>query len=189
MKDKDPLLASSLEPVTKALPAPIAGAIGQIVARQAYLEWLLGQVMYDLMEISIKQGRVILKLPRPGQFIAAIRDLYDFHGITPAMSLEDLSRKLDVADRTRNVLTRSAYMRARGKAGEIVLARGPWDSGPGSESQPEAQLVDEDFLASCRKSVEAAVTAAEKLQSTTDELLLKLHERRRTQAELDRREV
>ena len=184
---KDPLLASSLEPVTKSLPAALAGLIGQVVARQAYLEWVLGQVMYDLMEISIKQGRVILKFPRPGQYIAAIRDLYDFHGITPGMSLEDLSRKLDVADRTRNVLTRSVYMRSRGRGAEIVIARSPWDAGPGSEAQAETQVVDEEFLSRCRKNVESAVEAAEKLQQTTDELLRKLHERRRTQRGLDRR--
>jgi hypothetical protein len=173
--------------MTKPLPAAIAGAIGQLVARQAYLEWVLGQVMYDLMEISIKQGRVILKFPRPGQYIAAIRDLYDFHGIEPALSLEDLSRKLDVADRTRNVLTRSTYMRAPGKAAAIVIARSPWDPGPGGESQHEIQAVDDEFLAACRKAIESAVAAAEKFQATTDELLRALHQRRRTQRPLDRR--
>lgn len=187
MPEKEPLLASSLEPVTKPLPAALAGAIGQIVARQAYVEWLLGQVMYSLMEISIKQGRVILKFPRPGQYVAAIRDLYDFHGITPQMSLEDLSRKLDVSDRTRNVLTRSVYMRARGKSRDIVIARSPWDAGPGSESQDEVQVIDDAFLARCRKHVDAAVEAAEKFSATTDDLLRKLHERRRTQRDLDRR--
>ena len=187
MPEKDPLLSSSLEPVTKALPAGLAATIGQIIAREAYLEWVLGQVMYSLMEISIKQGRVILKFPRPGQYVAAIRDLYDFHGIEPAVSLEDMSRKLDVADRTRNVLTRSVYMRGPGKGGELVLARSPWDPGPGGESQPETQVVDEDFLDQCRKNVDAAVAAAEKFQATTNDLLRKLHERRRTQRGLDRR--
>jgi len=187
MSEKDPLLASALEPVTKALPAPLAAAIGQIIAREAYVEWLLGQVMYSLMEISIKQGRVILKYPRPGQYVAAIRDLYDFHAIEPQVSLEDLSRKLDVADRTRNVLTRSVYMRGPGKAGELVIARSPWDPGPGGESQPETQVVDDEFLENCRKNVEAAVAAAEKFQQTTDDILRKLHERRRTQRNLDRR--
>jgi len=187
MPEKDALLASALEPITKPLPSPLAGAIGQIIAREAYLEWVLGQVLYDLMEISIKQGRVILKFPRPGQYIAAIRDLYDFHGISPAMSLEDLSRKLDVADRTRNVLTRSVYMRSRGKAAGIVIARSPWDAGPGSEAQAEVQLVDDEFLARCRRNVEAAVDAAENLYKTTDDALRRLHERRRTQSNLDRR--
>lgn len=187
MPEKDPLLASSLEPVTKPLPAALAGAIGQIIAREAYVEWVLGQVMYSLMEISIKQGRVILKYPRPGQYIAAIRDLYDFHGIEPAVSLEDLSRKLDAADRTRNVLLRSVYMRGSGRAGEIVIARSPWDPGPGGETQPETQVLDEEFLDRCRKTVEAAVGAAEKFQETTNKLLRSLHERRRTQRSLDRR--
>jgi len=186
MSDKEPLLASALEPVTKALPPAIAGPIGQIVAREAYVEWVLGQVMYSLMEISIKQGRVILKYPRPGQYVAAIRDLYDFHGIEPAVSLEDLSRKLDVADRTRNVLTRSVYMHGA-EAGELVIARSPWDPGPGGESQPETQVVDDAFLERCRKSVEEAVSAAEKFQETTNQLLRALHERRRTQREHDRR--
>ena len=187
MAERDALLASSLEPMTKPLPAALAGAIGQLIARQAYLEWVLGQVMYDLMEISIKQGRVILKFPRPGQYIAAIRDLYDFHGIEPALSLEDLSRKLDVAERTRNVLTRSVYMRAPGKVAAIVIARSPWDPGPGGESQPETQALDDEFLARCRKAIESAVAAAEKFQATTDELLRALHQRRRTQRGLDRR--
>jgi len=186
MTDKEPLLSSALEPVTRPLPAPIAGTIGQIVAREAYVEWVLGQVMYSLMEISIKQGRVILKYPRPGQYIAAIRDLYDFHGIEPAVSLEDLSRKLDVADRTRNVLMRSVYMHGSGK-GDIVIARSPWDPGPGGETQPETQVVNDEFLEHCRNNVEAAVAAAEKFQETTNRLLRSLHERRRTQRDLDRR--
>lgn len=187
MPPKDVLLASALEPVTRPLPTAVAAAIGQMVAREAYLEWVLGQVMYSLLEVSVKQGRVILKFPRPGQFIAAIRDLYDFHGIEPGMSLEDLSRKLDVADRTRNVLTRSIYMRGAGKAGGIVIARSPWDSGPGSETQPEMQNVDDAFLERCRKNVEAAVSAAERLHESTNEILRALHERRRTTRNLDRR--
>jgi len=187
MAQKDILLASSLEPITKPLPAAVAGAVGQAIARVAYIEWLLGQVMYSLMEISIKQGRVILKYPRPGQYVAAIRDLYDFHDIDPGVSLEDLSRKLDVADRTRNVLTRSVYMRSAGKAGELLLARSPWDPGPGGESQPETQAVDEEFLAQCRRNVDAAVAAAEKFHASTNDLLRKLHECRRTQRNLDRR--
>jgi hypothetical protein len=184
MPEKDALLPGSLDPVTKPLPAALAGAIGQIIARHAYLEWVLGQVMYSLLEISIKQGRVILKFPRPGQYVAAIRDLFDFHDIDSDVSLEDLSRKLDVADRTRNVLMRSTYMRA---GREIILARSPWDPGPGGETQPETQVVDAAFLERCRKNVETAVAAAERFKSTTGVLLRKLHERRRTQRELDRR--
>lgn len=188
MPNKDSTLSPALEPITKPLPAALAAVVGQVVARHAYLEWVLGQVLYNLMEISIKQGRVILKFPRPGQYIAAIRDLFDFHGIEPTMSLEDLARKLDAADRTRNVLTRSIYMRDPDERNVVRIARSPWDSGPGSETQPETQVVDDEFLERSRKSLEQAVQAAEKLRSMTDDLLRQMHERRRTQTRFDRRQ-
>ena len=66
---------SSLVPVAEGLPSQIAAHIGVTLARHAYLDWVLGQVMYSLMEISIKQGRVIMKLPRPSHYIA------DLHGV------------------------------------------------------------------------------------------------------------
>jgi hypothetical protein len=185
MTDRETPLPGSLDPHTKPLPNALAAAIGQIVARHAYLEWVLGQVMYSLMEISIKQGRVILKYPRPGQYVAAIRDLFDFHGIQPRVSLEELSRKVDAADRARNVLTRSTYM--TGGKGVVVLARSLWDPGPGGETQPETQVVDDAFIEGCRKRMETAVAAAEKFKATTGDVLRALHERRRTQRNLDRR--
>jgi hypothetical protein len=186
MAQKEVALAGPLEPLTKPLPASLARAIGQLIARQAYLEWVLGQVTYNLMEISTRQGRVMLKLPRPGQFIGAIRELYDFHGIEARLSLEELARKLDASDRTRTVLTRSTYM--RGEKGQVILARSLWDPGPGADTQPDLQVLDDEFFAGCRKTVEAAVASAEKLQSTTNDLLRSLHERRRTQRNLDRRQ-
>jgi hypothetical protein len=188
MPRKESRLNPALEPITKALPTALAAAIGQVVARHAYLEWVLGQVMYDLMEISIKQGRVILKFPRPGQYIAAVRDLFDFHGLETTMSLEDLARKLDVADRTRNVLTRSTYMRDPDHRSVVVIARSTWDPGPGGETQPETEVVDGAFMERCRKNVDAAVDLAEKLRAMTDDLLRQLHERRRTLPRLDRRQ-
>ena len=62
-----------LEPLADELPEAFASAIGATVARHTYLDWVLGQVMYDLMEISIKQGRVIMKMPRPKVYIAAVK--------------------------------------------------------------------------------------------------------------------
>jgi hypothetical protein len=188
MPAKDAPLAGSLEPLTRSLPAGIAGAIGQVIARQAYLEWLLGQVMYSLMEISIKQGRVILKLPRPRQYIAAVQDLFEFHGVQAEYNFEQLARRLEAAERVRALLTRSTYMREIGARGPRVhLARALWDPGPGGETQPESQLVDRAFLAARRKEVEAAIASAEKLRSLIDRELRALHERRRKSKRLDRR--
>jgi hypothetical protein len=179
---------SALVPLAAGLPASIAANVGVTLARHAYLDWVLGQVMYSLMEISIKQGRVIMKLPRPSHYIAAVRDLFEFHGLETEFDFEALARKLETSERTRNLLTRSVYMRdSSSKQVAIHLARGPWDPGPGGETQPESQRVDRKFLASRRKEVDDAIRGAEKLQTVANKLLRKMHELRRKRPGYNRR--
>ena len=169
-----------LEPITKGLPANVAAALGGALTRHAYLDWVLGQVMYNLMQISVKQGRIIMKIPRPRVFVTAVKDLFRFHGIEAKFDFDGLAAKLDMADQTRRLLTRSVYMRESGsRALKIHLARGLWDPGPGGETQPESQPVDAAFLASKREEIEAAVRAAEELRELTDRLLRDLDRQRR----------
>ncbi len=187
-KTKTATFNAALEPLTQPLPASIAASIGTTLARHAYLDWVLGQVMYSLMEISIKQGRVILKLPRPRQYIAAVRELFEFHGVDGDYPFEPLARRLEAAERVRALLTRSAYMRDTGsRTLRIQLARALWDPGPGGETQPESQVVDRAFLAARRKEVEDAIASAERLRAYTDKRLRALHELRRKRPGLDRR--
>jgi hypothetical protein len=179
---------AALEPVAKELPADITASVGATIARHAYLDWLLGQVMYSLMEISIKQGRVIMKLPRPRVYIAAVKELYEFHGLKSDFDFENLAQKLEAADCTRRELTRSIFMRdTDSKTVKIHIVRSPWDPGPGGETQPESQELDSKLLARKRKDVDDAVAAAENLQAATDKLLRTAHELRRTRPGLDRR--
>ena len=187
MPKKSTTFNAALEPLTQPLPAEIAAGVGSIVQRHAYLDWLLGQVMYDLMEISVKQGRVIMKLPRPRVYIAAVKDLFEFHGLAPRFDFDDLAKKLEIADCSVRELVRSTYMRdTDSESLSVHLARSPWDPGPGGELQPESQRIDARFLAGKRKEVEDAVKAAAKLRELTDKLLLESHRRRSSPAH-DRR--
>jgi len=170
---------AAFEPLESGLPEEYASAIGVTVARHAYLDWTLGQVMYDLLEISIKQGRVIMKLPRPRVFVTAVKDLFDFHGLATKYDFDGLASKLEAADCAVRELTRSTYMRDTGaKKLAIHLVRSPWDPGPGGDLQPEAQRVDAKLLASRRRQVEDAIAAAEKLRTLTDKLLRESHAKR-----------
>jgi hypothetical protein len=185
---KPAMFSADLVPLAQPLPASIAASIGTTLARHAYLDWVLGQVMYSLMEISIRQGRVILKLPRPRQYIASVCDLFDFHRIKAEYNFEQLARRLEAAERVRALLTRSTYMRDTGsRTPRIQLARALWDPGPGGELQPEAQVVDRRFLAARRKEVEAAIASAERLRALANRELRALHELRRKRPRLDRR--
>lgn len=188
MPRKRAMFNTALVPLTQPLPNAIAASIGATLVRHAYLDWVLGQVMYSLMEISIRQGRVILKMPRPRQYIAAMDDLFRFHGLDMDYDFEQLARRLEAAERSRAVLMRSTYMRdTASRTLRIQVARALWDPGPGGEAQPEAQVVDRRFLAARRKDVEQAIRGAERLRALTDKLLRALHEMRRKRPRLDRR--
>jgi hypothetical protein len=179
MPKKPVTFNAALEPLASDLPEELAAGIGATVARHAYLDWLLGQVMYDLMEISIKQGRVIMKLPRPKVYVAAVKELFEFHGLEAKYDFDALARKLERADCACRELTRSVYMRDTSRdALSVQLVRSPWDSGPGGDLQPEAQVVDARFLAAKRKEVDDAVKTTEKLRALTDRMLRDLHEKR-----------
>ena len=78
-------------------------------------------------------------------------------------------------------------MRESGRGARIHIARALWDPGPGGETQPEAQLVDRAFLAARRKEVEAAIASAEKLRALINRQLRAMHEARRKNVRLDRR--
>lgn len=175
---------AALEPLTANPPGELARAVGEVVARHSYLDWVLGQVMYDLMEISIKQGRVIMKLPRPRVFVTAVKDLFEFHGLKSSFDFDHLAERLEAASVACRELTRSVIM---GDAGELYLVRSPWDPGPGGDLQPESQRIDAKLLAAKRKAIEDAVKAAEKLRVVTDKLLRDSHVRRSRPA-FDRRQ-
>jgi len=179
MPKKQMTFNALLEPLADDLPVELASAIGATVARETYLDWVLGQVMYDLMEISIKQGRVIMKLPRPKVYIAAVKELFEFHTLKAKFDFDDLAEKLELADCAVRELTRSVYMRdTSSRKVRIELVRSPWDPGPGGDQQPEAQPLDDKFLAKRRKEVDDAVKSAEKLHALTDKLLRESHAKR-----------
>ena len=161
---------TALEPLTGALPQDTASAVGALIARHTYLDWVLGQVMYNLMEISIKQGRVIMKLPRPRVYIAAVKELLEFHKVSFRFDFESLAVRLEAADSARRELTRSIYM-LDSDTEAIHLARSPWDPGPGGDKQPESQALDARYMGRKKEDVEAAIEAAEKLRGLVDKSL------------------
>lgn len=192
MKSK-PVFNAALEPLATPLPDDVARTIGRIVARHAYMEWVLGQVLYSLLEISIKQGRAVVGRPAPRQYCAAVQGLYAFHKLTASFSFERLALAIERADLARDTLLQSVFMRdASRRKSPLYLVRGSWSQGADLEATsrdawPVTPRADAAYLAGLRDDVEAAVGRAEKLRDTTDRLLRRLHEQRRTNPHLNRR--
>ena len=193
MRPKPIRFNPALEPISQGLPNAIAESVGRTIARHSYLEWVLGQILYSLLEISIKQGRKVVQRPEPAQYVAAVQGLFAFHKLETRFNFATLCRKVEAADRARDALAHSVYMRDVNQRGtKVYLVRGSWARGLEFESVsrdlwPEAPLLDRAFLGRLRDDVEDAVARAEKLRDLTDKLLRKLHDMRRTTPGLNRR--
>lgn len=193
MPKTPPRFNAALEPIDDPLAADLAASLGRIVARHSYLEWIRGQVLYSLMEISIKQGRAVVQRPSPREFVAAVQGLHAFHKLDSTFDFEKLARALERADAARDALVGSVYMAdGDGKRSPVFMVRGPWALGQDLETVrrdawPETPALDERLLGKLRADVEAAIRRAEKLRETTDRLLRRLHELRRKDPRLNRR--
>ena len=193
MKKPVPRFNAALEPITDAIPAALAESIGRTIARHSYLEWILGQVLYSLLEISIKQGRKVVQRPSPRAYAAAVEGLLAFHQLQAKFDFTEFARRLERADRARDALAHSVYMRdMNSRALKPHLVRGSWALDDEADfvsrdAWPETPVLDRDLLARLRKDVEDAVAKAEKLQAQTDKLLREMHERRRTNPSFNRR--
>lgn len=184
---------AALEPVTAAIPSAVAEAVGRGIARHTYLEWILGQVLYSLLEISIKQGRKVVQRPTPAAYAAAVQGLFAFHKLDSAFDFADLARRVERADAARDALAHSVYMQdVNSRKPKLHLVHGSWAREGDYERMardawPEAPVIDRALLGKLRKDIEDAVARAEKLRDHTDGLLRKLHEKRRTDPKRDRR--
>ena len=182
--------ARALVPIDAPLPSSVAAAIGNAIARHSYLDWVLGQVLYSLMEISAKQGRVVVRPPNPAEYTRAVRDLFAFLKLETRFDFDGFARRLERADAARHVLARCVYMRdMEGRAGDIRLGLGPWASSHEAAKAIaiEGAKVDRAFLARRRREIEDAIARAERLQAATDRLLRELHEKRRNDRRFNRR--
>jgi len=193
MPKTKPAFNAALEPIATPLPTAVAATIGRSIARHSYIEWILGQVLYSLLEISIKQGRKVVQRPEPHQYVAAVQGLFAFHKLETSFRFDDFARRLERADRARDALAHSVYMRdTNARAAKIHLVRGSWALPVDAESVsrdewPDAPAISRELLGQLRDEIEDAVVRAEKLRAVTDRLLRELHEKRRTQPGLNRR--
>lgn len=191
---KTPIFNAALEPLRQALPATLAAALGRIVSRHAYLEWVLGEVLYSLLEISIKQGRAVVRRPGPREYAAAVEGLYRFHKLESSYSFERLARDLERADGALDSATRSVFMRdADRRDSPIYMVRGSWAPGLDLDAVsqgrwPGTPIANAALTGEMREAVEDAIGRAEKLRETTERLLRRMHAARRTNPKLNRRQ-
>lgn len=180
-------------PIARELPPSIAAAVGRAIARHSYLDWLLANILYALLSIPIRQGRVAVKIPPPPLYITTVADLLAYLRLHMDFNLAALQRKLVAADQARNILCRSVFTRdARTGKIHIELVSGAWDEAQDVEAARKEFRsgrveVTRAFLAGKRAAIEDAIKATRHFAERINDGLQALNEIRRTRRTMDRR--
>jgi hypothetical protein len=88
-------MSVNMAPVAKTIPQSVAASIGRTITRYSYLEWILSKMLYDVLGLSVKQGRIAIRLPAPTLYVKALQDLLTFHGVGIQTKLKPFSKELD----------------------------------------------------------------------------------------------
>ena len=194
MKNKIAIFEGGVSPLAHGLPSNIAASIGRTLVRHTYMESLQRAAVNLLLEISIKQGRVAVRLPQAKAYPKLIQTLLQFHGhYSNVIKFKNLALALDAADNARNILAHSLIMKDP-KIGKyrIQIVRGSWELDQDVFSvsralQPETPILDRAFLKARRAEVEAGIKLAKQLLKLVAVTMRALNEKRCTQAAWDRR--
>jgi hypothetical protein len=185
---------AELMPIVKALPASKAASIGRTLTRFSYLEWRMAKTIYSLLGIGIKQGRVAVRLGQLKPAAQTAEGLLEAVRIRTNYNFKALGKKLDAAERARNVLAHSLFLEGKAREIHVQVVRGSWELPQDVEGirravDPQSVLVDRKFLAEQRRLVETAIRAAEEFGGVIHSILGSMNEQRRTRPALDRRKA
>jgi hypothetical protein len=176
----------------------MAAQIGRMIARHSYLEWVQANFMHAIMQISVKQGRVAVKVPPPKQYPNAIAALLSFHRIyvpNDVFSLTSYGNKLDKAERARNMFAHCIYLRdPKNRKVRIQLVRGTRDDITDPETypvfravNPECPYLTNELIDANRTLIEEAITSTMELAAIVDNALQASNDKRRRLVVMDRR--
>ena len=177
-------------PIAQGLPTNFAASVGRIIARWAYVEWLLSQAIYDMLGIGPKQGRISVRTPRAEDCITMIEELLQSHRLALSENFGPAKTILRNAENKRNTLAHSIWLKVpKTKEIRIQVTKGNWNLGPNGKVSkkviPEGIPVNAALLASYRNEVEIAVKTALHVRQVVILAMTALQDIQRERAQTD----
>jgi hypothetical protein len=114
-------------PVTTDLPAALFREIGRVIVAYAKLEHRLSAMLYVLLGVDPKRGRLAVREPRATDRVEVIRDLIQVGKIDVATDMKLLADAVDQAQRERDQLAHGIWLHDPvTKATWLRLTKGSW---------------------------------------------------------------
>jgi len=155
----------------KRLPASMTRGMGRLLVADSYLDLALIQIIYDLIGVGQKEGRLAVREPRTVERLQLILDLAHVHGIKIAMDLKTLREALVKSTSNRDLVSHGTWFREPDGGNLLVRRlRGSWpkdETGFATSRRimPQGEFIDEDELAIMLGLTEAAIEAVEELHA------------------------
>ena len=99
-------------PVRHKLPTAYSTEIGKIISRWAYVEWRLKSIVYGLLKINPKIGRVVVRQASAVQAFQMVQELLPLRNIPVApKDLKAIKRKLERIEEFRNAIAHGIWLK------------------------------------------------------------------------------
>lgn len=113
------------------LPKEFIDKIGHVIVAFSYLEYLLSRIIYDLLNVGQKEGRLAVREPRATDRLDIIIDLLNIKEIKVDVDIDAISQLLDDVQSRRNNIAHGVWLE-HPNTGQIFLrlTRGSWQPDP-----------------------------------------------------------
>lgn len=179
-------------PIWYRLPTKYSTAIGRMISRFAVLESALRTLIYALLELEPKMGRVAVRNPRIKDSFAMIKDLMGLRSFTTTLDIKLLASECKKMEQFRDKIAHGVWVRhPQSDLPILQVTAGKFSKKPGGKSltgriRPAGfNVTFEDFRAYTR-GVDFALKAVKQLGQELNAQHRALQKKLREQSEPDR---
>ena len=179
-------------PVRYRLPTKYSTAIGRMITRFAALEAALRNLIYALLELDPKMGRVAVRNPRIQESFTMIQDLMGLRSFTTTLDIKRLASDCKKLEQFRDKIAHGVWVRhSRSDLPILQVTAGTFPEKPGGKSikgriRPGAVNVTLESFRSHTRGVDIAFKADKQLGRELGAQHRALHKKLREQSEPDR---
>lgn len=130
-------------PIVKELPAHISREIGRLMVANAYLEYVLGEIVLDLLKLDQKRGRVAIRQPRAGDTYDMIKDLAEIEKISFSPEIENIRTSLNELSMKRDWLAHGIWVDDKKRGLLLRITSGSWQPAPGTKGKIKRRILPE----------------------------------------------
>lgn len=114
-------------PVVRRLPPNLMLEIGRVIVAHSYVEWRLGLIIYDILQVTKVLSRLVPRDPHTIDQFDLICDLVGLKNVKTSIDLIRLRKSLLSAMTQRDLLAHGTWIRdPKTKAFFLRLIKGSW---------------------------------------------------------------